>query len=157
MTDHPGHPDPPDAASTGAAGATGATGAAAHDSAAHDADAADARAFRELLRGLRVWDVELPSFDPATAPDEPLPLFRQWLREAAEAGVPEPHTMTLATADASGDPSVRTLMLHDADEQGWHFASHRGSRRAASWPCGRGRRSASTGRGSAARCGSGGR
>ncbi|WP_030986261.1 pyridoxine/pyridoxamine 5'-phosphate oxidase [Streptomyces sp. NRRL S-1813] len=129
MTDHPGHQDPPDAASTASTGAAGAAGATAHDFAAHDADAADARAFRELLRGLRVWDVELPSFDPATAPDEPLPLFRQWLREAAEAGVPEPHTMTLATADASGDPSVRTLMLHDADEQGWHFASHRGSRK----------------------------
>ncbi|GAU67465.1 putative pyridoxamine 5'-phosphate oxidase [Streptomyces sp. NBRC 110611] len=90
---------------------------------------AEARAFRELLRGLRVWDRELPSFDPAKAPTEPLPLFRRWLREAAEAGQPEPHTMTLATADAAGDPSVRTLMLHDADERGWHFASHRGSRK----------------------------
>ncbi|MFJ5799010.1 pyridoxine/pyridoxamine 5'-phosphate oxidase [Streptomyces decoyicus] len=130
MTDHPGHQDPPDAASTGATAHEPAVhDSAAHDSAAHGSDAADARAFRELLRGLRVWDVELPSFDPATAPDEPLPLFRQWLREAAEAGVPEPHTMTLATADASGDPSVRTLMLHDADERGWHFASHRGSRK----------------------------
>ncbi|UQA94767.1 pyridoxine/pyridoxamine 5'-phosphate oxidase [Streptomyces halobius] len=89
----------------------------------------DARAFRELLRGLRVWESELPSFDPAKAPDEPLPLFRQWLREAAEAGVPEPHTMMLATADAAGDPSVRTVILHDADECGWHFASHRGSRK----------------------------
>lgn len=130
MTDHPGHQDPPDAAATGAtAHDSDAQDSAAQDSAAHGSDAADARAFRELLRGLRVWDVELPSFDPATAPDEPLPLFRQWLREAAEAGVPEPHTMTLATADASGDPSVRTLMLHDADERGWHFASHRGSRK----------------------------
>ncbi|MEJ8648765.1 pyridoxal 5'-phosphate synthase [Streptomyces sp. MS1.AVA.3] len=135
MTDHPGHQDPPDAASTGAtAHDSDAHGSNAHDSAANDSDAhgsdaADARAFHELLRGLRVWDVELPSFDPATAPDEPLPLFRQWLREAAEAGVPEPHTMTLATADASGAPSVRTLMLHDADERGWHFASHRGSRK----------------------------
>ncbi|QZY16600.1 pyridoxine/pyridoxamine 5'-phosphate oxidase [Streptomyces decoyicus] len=130
MTDHPGHQDPPDAASTGATAHEPAVhDSDAHDSAAHGSDAADARAFRELLRGLRVWDVELPSFDPATAPDEPLPLFRQWLREAAEAGVPEPHTMTLATADASGAPSVRTLMLHDADERGWHFASHRGSRK----------------------------
>ncbi|MET8678823.1 pyridoxal 5'-phosphate synthase [Streptomyces sp. NPDC004647] len=84
-------------------------------------------AFRELLRTLRVWDCELPSFDPAAAPAEPLPLFQQWLREAAEAGAPEPHTMTLATADSQGRPSVRTLMLHDADVRGWHFASHRTS------------------------------
>ncbi|MGW7575832.1 pyridoxine/pyridoxamine 5'-phosphate oxidase [Streptomyces sp. NPDC054765] len=115
MTDHAGHEGPPDAAPAGAA--------------AHHSDTADAQAFRELLRGLRVWDVELPRFDPAAAPDEPLPLFRQWLRAAAEAGVPEPHTMTLATADAAGAPSVRTLMLHDADERGWHFASHHGSRK----------------------------
>ncbi|MCK7626280.1 pyridoxal 5'-phosphate synthase [Streptomyces sp. RS10V-4] len=93
--------------------------------------AADAEtlAFRDLLRGLRVWTGELPSFDPAQAPAEPLPLFRQWLREAAEAGVPEPHTMSLATADAAGDPSVRIVMLHDADERGWHFGTHRGSRK----------------------------
>ncbi|UNO41421.1 pyridoxal 5'-phosphate synthase [Streptomyces sp. MST-110588] len=92
---------------------------------------AEDEAFRDVLRGLRVWEGELPAFetDPAKAPQEPLTLFRQWLREAAEAGVPEPHTMTLATADAAGDPSVRTLMLHDADERGWHFASHRGSRK----------------------------
>ncbi|MFJ9410434.1 pyridoxal 5'-phosphate synthase [Streptomyces sp. NPDC101393] len=95
---------------------------------APDGDAA-AHAFHDLLRGLRVWEGELPPFDPAQAPAAPLPLYRQWLREAAEAGVPEPHTMTLATADAAGDPSVRTLMLHDADERGWHFASHRGSRK----------------------------
>ncbi len=37
--------------------------------------------------------------------------------------------MTLATADAAGAPSVRTLMLHDADERGWHFGTHRGSRK----------------------------
>ncbi|MFH8346035.1 pyridoxal 5'-phosphate synthase [Streptomyces sp. NPDC018045] len=87
--------------------------------------------FHALLRSLRVWDGELPAVDPdpSHAPAEPLPLFRQWLREAAEAGVPEPHTMTLATADADGDPNVRTLMLHDADARGWHFASHRGSRK----------------------------
>ncbi|KAA6221238.1 pyridoxamine 5'-phosphate oxidase [Streptomyces albofaciens JCM 4342] len=87
--------------------------------------------FRALLRTLRVWDCGLPAIDPdpAHAPAHPLPLFRQWLREAAEAGAPEPHTMTLATADASGDPNVRTVMLHDADARGWHFATHRDSRK----------------------------
>ncbi|MCB5911700.1 pyridoxine/pyridoxamine 5'-phosphate oxidase [Streptomyces pinistramenti] len=99
------------------------------DHRADDQETADAHAFRALLRGLRVWDHELPSFDVSRAPDAPLPLFRQWLREAAEAGQPEPHTMTLATADAAGTPSVRTVMLHDADERGWHFGSHRGSRK----------------------------
>ncbi|MEV0260784.1 pyridoxal 5'-phosphate synthase [Streptomyces sp. NPDC050617] len=85
--------------------------------------------FRALLRSLRVWQGELPPFDPAAAPTAPLPLFQRWLREAAEAGEPEPHTMTLATADATGSPSARIVMLHDADERGWHFGSHRTSRK----------------------------
>ncbi|MFI9720470.1 pyridoxal 5'-phosphate synthase [Streptomyces sp. NPDC052396] len=92
-------------------------------------DQAAQQAFRELLRTLRVWDTELPAFDPDTAPPAPLPLFQRWLTEAAAAGSPEPHTMTLATADAHARPSVRTVMLHDADHRGWHFATHRTSRK----------------------------
>ncbi|MFG2921688.1 pyridoxal 5'-phosphate synthase [Streptomyces sp. NPDC048305] len=80
--------------------------------------------FRELLHAQRVWDVPLPGFDPSAAPPTPLPLFHAWFAEAVAAGQPEPHTMTLATADAEGLPDVRTLMLHDADGRGWHFATH---------------------------------
>ncbi|MFD8794921.1 pyridoxine/pyridoxamine 5'-phosphate oxidase [Streptomyces vinaceus] len=81
-------------------------------------------AFRTTLHSLRVWDGPLPDFDPDAAPAEPLPLFHQWFVGAAAAGQPEPHTMSLATVDAEGRPDVRTLMLHDADGRGWHFASH---------------------------------
>ncbi|GAA3788192.1 pyridoxal 5'-phosphate synthase [Streptomyces phyllanthi] len=87
---------------------------------------------QELLRSLRVWDPEhtsLPPFDPASAPSEPLPLFTTWFAEAVAAGQSEPHTMSLATADADGTPDVRTVMLHDADERGWHFSSHATSRK----------------------------
>ncbi|MFT2015825.1 pyridoxal 5'-phosphate synthase [Streptomyces sp. 796.1] len=87
------------------------------------------RAFRERLHTLRVWTDPLPRFDPDAAPAEPLPLFQRWLHEAADAGVREPHTMTLATADEAGRPAARVVMLHDADEHGWHFASHRTSRK----------------------------
>ncbi|MEO3978733.1 pyridoxal 5'-phosphate synthase [Streptomyces sp. CAU 1734] len=80
--------------------------------------------FRALLHTLRVWESPLPSFDPATAPDAPLPLFHQWFAEAVAAGQPEPHTITLATVDGRLRPDLRVLMLHDADERGWHFASH---------------------------------
>lgn len=80
--------------------------------------------FRDLLHSRRVWDTDLPAFDPATAPAGPLALFRAWFAEAVAAGQPEPHTMTLATVDTDGRPDVRTLMLHDADERGWHFATH---------------------------------
>nr|WSS63569.1 pyridoxal 5'-phosphate synthase [Streptomyces sp. NBC_01177] len=80
--------------------------------------------FRDLLHAQRVWDVSLPRFGPSAVPDAPLPLFHTWFAEAVAAGQTEPHTMTLATADAEGRPDVRTLMLHDADERGWHFATH---------------------------------
>ncbi|MGW2817792.1 pyridoxine/pyridoxamine 5'-phosphate oxidase [Streptomyces sp. NPDC001415] len=80
--------------------------------------------FHEFLHTLRVWDVDLPRFDPDTAPAAPLPLFQEWLMHAAGAGQAEPHTMSLATVDEEGRPDIRTLMLHDADADGWHFASH---------------------------------
>ncbi|MEU6873605.1 pyridoxal 5'-phosphate synthase [Streptomyces sp. NPDC046751] len=85
------------------------------------------QSFLDLLHTQRVWAVELPGFDPASAPPAPLPLFHRWFAEAVAAGQPEPHTMSLATVDAEGHPDVRTLMLHDADERGWHFATHRTS------------------------------
>ncbi|MEU7038138.1 pyridoxal 5'-phosphate synthase [Streptomyces sp. NPDC046237] len=80
--------------------------------------------FDRALRSLRVWDTELPVFDPGAAPAEPLPLFHDWFVSAAGAGQAEPHTMSLATVDEDGRPDVRTVMLHGADERGWHFASH---------------------------------
>ncbi|WP_434591030.1 pyridoxine/pyridoxamine 5'-phosphate oxidase [Streptomyces sp. A5-4] len=84
----------------------------------------EADGFHDLLRSQRVWDTKLPAFDTSAAPREPLALFHRWFAEAVEAGQSEPHTMSLATVDREGLPDVRTLMLHDADERGWHFASH---------------------------------
>ncbi|MEV8022769.1 pyridoxal 5'-phosphate synthase [Streptomyces sp. NPDC086554] len=83
--------------------------------------------FRRLLRAQRVWDIDLPAFDPAKTPATPLALFHEWFAQAVAAGQPEPHTMGLATVDEDGLPDVRTVMLHDADEHGWHFASHASS------------------------------
>ncbi|WP_093759893.1 pyridoxine/pyridoxamine 5'-phosphate oxidase [Streptomyces sp. BpilaLS-43] len=82
------------------------------------------KTFRALLHAQRVWDVPLPRFDASAAPADPLDLFRTWFAEAVAAGQTEPHTMTLATVDAEGRPDARTLMLHDADERGWHFGTH---------------------------------
>ncbi|MFI8966781.1 pyridoxal 5'-phosphate synthase [Streptomyces sp. NPDC053493] len=87
----------------------------------------DERRFQEALRSVRVWDTELPAFDPADVPEEPVGLFHRWFAQAVEAGVVEPSTMQVATADADGHPDVRTVILHDADARGWHFASHSGS------------------------------
>ncbi|MET9545774.1 pyridoxal 5'-phosphate synthase [Streptomyces sp. NPDC006627] len=92
-------------------------------------DAAPPTPFQQLLRAQRVWDVELPAFDPAGAPADPLSLFHAWFAEAVAAGQAEPHTMGLATVAEDGGPDVRTVMLHDADDRGWHFASHASSRK----------------------------
>lgn len=53
--------------------------------------------------------LELPEFD--SPPEDPLPLLERWLRTADERGVREPRALSLATADAEGRPSVRTLLV----------------------------------------------
>ncbi|PJM95304.1 pyridoxine/pyridoxamine 5'-phosphate oxidase [Streptomyces sp. CB01373] len=82
---------------------------------------------RRALRGIEVFANELPGFDPSKAPDTPVELFTEWLLEALSAGVREPHAMTLATADANGDPAARVLILKDVSPEGWQFASDTGS------------------------------
>ncbi|WP_221088408.1 pyridoxamine 5'-phosphate oxidase [Deinococcus aquaedulcis] len=60
----------------------------------------------------------------------PLQQFQAWLQEALEAGLREPYALSLATADAKGRPSVRTVLLRGAGEEGLtfytNFESHKG-------------------------------
>jgi pyridoxamine 5'-phosphate oxidase len=51
----------------------------------------------------------------------PVEEFTRWMEEAREAGVPVPEAMSLATADASGRPSARMLLLKGVDERGFSF------------------------------------
>lgn len=85
---------------------------------------------RELLRRLPVFAVDLPGFQPERAPADPVTLFTEWLATAVAAGVPEPHAMSLATADADGRPSTRVLICKDVKPGGrWFFASASTSRK----------------------------
>ncbi|MBV2364561.1 pyridoxal 5'-phosphate synthase [Streptomonospora nanhaiensis] len=77
---------------------------------------------RELLRGLEVLGGPLPAFDPGEAPDDPTDLFAAWLVDAVEAGVAEPHAMTLSTVTPEGRPEARVLILKSVDRAGWRFA-----------------------------------
>ena len=52
---------------------------------------------------------------------DPIGQFNDWLAEARAAAVQLPEAMTLATADASGRPSARMLLLKGADERGFAF------------------------------------
>jgi pyridoxamine 5'-phosphate oxidase len=84
---------------------------------------------RDTLRQLRVFEVDLATFDPETAPAVPDQLFADWLLQAVEAGVREPHAMTLSTIDADGRPSSRVLILKRLSEGQWGFATSRSSRK----------------------------
>ncbi len=55
--------------------------------------------------------------------------FTRWLADAAAAGVREPNAMVLATADAEGRPSARTVLLKHVDERGFVLFTNLGSRK----------------------------
>lgn len=82
---------------------------------------------RDYLRGLPVFAGDLPTFDPSVAPDRPDELFVTWLVAAVEAGVREPHAMTLSTIGPDGVPSARILIVKNVDAAGWQFAVHASS------------------------------
>lgn len=60
---------------------------------------------------------------------DPRVQFARWFADAVAAQVPEPNAMTLATADASGRPSARIVLLKEADEAGFSFYTNQDSRK----------------------------
>ncbi|MGH8826705.1 MAG: phenazine biosynthesis FMN-dependent oxidase PhzG [Jiangellaceae bacterium] len=69
--------------------------------------------------------MELPEF--ASPPADPIALLRSWIDAAVERGVREPMSVALATTDATGRPSNRTLMIKDVDPRGLVFSTDSGS------------------------------
>jgi len=55
--------------------------------------------------------------------------FGRWLAEAVAAGLAEPNAMVLATADAEGRPSARTVLLKGYDVRGFVFFTNYESRK----------------------------
>src|SRR6185437_298654 len=66
------------------------------------------------------------------APDWPAQ-FGRWFAAAIEAGaaglLPEPNAMVVATADARGRPSARTVLLKGFAAEGFTFFTNYGSRK----------------------------
>jgi pyridoxamine 5'-phosphate oxidase len=72
-----------------------------------------------------------PKYDPAGDPppddaalfaeNEPFALFERWLTEAKSKEPNDPNAMALATADASGFPDVRMVLLKGVDRAGFVF------------------------------------
>ncbi|RKS07942.1 pyridoxamine 5'-phosphate oxidase [Nocardiopsis sp. Huas11] len=84
---------------------------------------------RDQLRGLPVFAGPLATFDPSSAPADPADLFTRWFTEAVEAGVSEPHAMTVSTVDDLGAPSSRVVIMKDFTPEGWWFATTTTSRK----------------------------
>ncbi len=61
---------------------------------------------------------------------DPLEHFARWMDDALSAGLIEPSAMTLATADASGRPAARQVLLKSYDHSGFVFFTNYESRKA---------------------------
>ena len=55
--------------------------------------------------------------------------FERWLDDAINGGVPESNAMVMSTADASGRPSARTVLLKSVDERGFVLYTNLESRK----------------------------
>jgi pyridoxamine 5'-phosphate oxidase len=51
----------------------------------------------------------------------PVKQLQHWLRDAIDAGHPEPTAMTLATVSADGEPAARVVLLKGIDDAGLTF------------------------------------
>lgn len=68
--------------------------------------------------------------DELRAGDDPVALFATWFEAAKRSGLYLPESMSLATASASGRPSVRMVLLKGFDESGFVFYTNYESRKA---------------------------
>ncbi|MFC5050608.1 pyridoxamine 5'-phosphate oxidase [Rubritalea spongiae] len=60
----------------------------------------------------------------------PFEQFTHWFQQAVDADYPEPNAMSLATANASAAPSLRTVLLKYFDPKGFVFFTNYQSRKA---------------------------
>ena len=82
------------------------------------------------LAAMRLSYPETP-FDLADLDPNPYRQFAHWLVEAAEhPAITEPNGMVLATVDADGRPSTRSVLLKGADERGFTFFTNYESKKA---------------------------
>jgi pyridoxamine 5'-phosphate oxidase len=62
---------------------------------------------------------------------DPLVQFRRWYDDAVAAGVRQPDAMALATVNADGAPTARTVLLRGLDHRGFAFYTNLESAKAA--------------------------
>lgn len=79
----------------------------------------DPAAMRARYRAAGLSEADLPA--------EPVALFGDWFAEAVSGGLGEPNAMVVSTADTTGRPSSRTVLLKHFDDRGFVFFTHYGS------------------------------
>ncbi|HTN50240.1 MAG TPA: pyridoxamine 5'-phosphate oxidase [Burkholderiaceae bacterium] len=74
-------------------------------------------------------DYKKGALDEDRADADPVRQFARWWDEVMHSQLPEPNAMTLATADRSGVPSARVVLLKGYDERGFVFFTNYQSRK----------------------------
>ncbi len=62
--------------------------------------------------------------------EHPMDQFEIWFKQAVETKVPEPNSISLATVDEQGRPSLRTVLVKYFDRKGFVFFTNYSSRKA---------------------------
>lgn len=83
---------------------------------------------KEYIQNLR-QDYRSAELAEADVDKSPFIQFEKWFKEAVAAQLFEPNVMTLATADLSGRPSARILLLKGFDENGFVFYTNYASKK----------------------------
>lgn len=83
---------------------------------------------KENIQNLR-QDYRAAELSEADVDKNPIVQFAKWFKDALDAKMYEPNVMTLATADLSGKPSSRILLLKGFDEDGFVFFTNYNSKK----------------------------
>ncbi len=70
----------------------------------------------DMRRNYAEQTLDLGDLNPS-----PFAQFDQWMRAAIDSQLIEPNAMALATADRTGQPTLRTVLLKGFDERGFVF------------------------------------
>jgi pyridoxamine 5'-phosphate oxidase len=74
-------------------------------------------------------DYACGSLDETSVDADPIRQFEAWFKQALDARLPEPNTMTLATVDSRGYPAARIVLIKAVDERGFVFFTNYESRK----------------------------
>ena len=75
---------------------------------------------KEMIQNLR-QDYKTAELSEKDVVKNPIEQFEKWFSDAVNAQIYEPNVMTLATADKSGRPNARIVLLKGFDQDGFSF------------------------------------